>query len=127
MKELEKGESIAYVALAVNAGSFNDPVHRNGLAHFLEHMIFMGSEKYPEEDAYNMHISENGGFCNAFTDFEKTVFTFDVNYSGLEKAIDMMASNFSKPLLLADAVDREINAIESEFQMVSPNDDVRIV
>ena len=44
---LNKGESIAYCALAVNAGAFNDPPHRNGLAHFLEHMIFTGSEKYP--------------------------------------------------------------------------------
>ena len=78
-------------------------------------MIFMGSEKYPDEDAFSEHISEHGGDCNAFTEHERTIFTFDVNYSGLEKALDMMANNFSKPLLLEDAVEREINSIESEY------------
>ena len=63
-------------------------------------MIFMGSEKYPKEDAYSEHISEHGGFCNAMTNFENTLFTFDIDYSGLEKALDMMASNFHRPLLL---------------------------
>ena len=122
-----KGEPIAYCALAVNVGGFNDPPHRNGLAHFLEHMIFMGSEKYPEEDAFSAHISENGGDCNAFTQYEKTVFTFDVCYSGLEKAFDMLAQNFSKPFLHPEAVDREIKAIESEYQMCIPDDSVRII
>ena len=89
-------------------------------------MIFMGSEKYPKEDAFSAHISENGGDCNAFTNYEKTVFTFDVSYSGLEKALDMLAQNFSKPLLLPEAVDREINAIENEYQMCMPDDAVRI-
>ena len=116
-QELEKGEPIAYCAFAVNAESFNDPPHRYGLALFLEHMIFMGIEQFPKEDAFSSHISENGGFCNAFTEFEKTCFTFDINYSGLERTLEMMACNFSQPLMLKDAVDREINAIESEFQM----------
>ena len=84
MRELAKGEPIAYCALSVNVGSFNDPPHRNGLAHFLEHMIFMGSEDFPDEDAYSSHISEHGGYCNALTEFERTCFTFEVNYSGLE-------------------------------------------
>ena len=100
MELSEDGEPQAYVSLTVNAGSFNDPSHRGGLAHFLEHMIFMGSEKYPEEDAYSEHISEHGGYVNAETNFEKTVFQFEINYSGLEKALDMMANNFYRPLLL---------------------------
>ena len=71
-KELEKGESIAYCSIAVNTGSYNDPAERQGLAHFLEHMIFMGSEKYPDENAYGNHFSAHGGYCNAYTDFEWT-------------------------------------------------------
>ena len=55
------------MALTVNTGSFDDPPERQGLAHFLEHMIFMGSEAYPEEASYSEHISESGGSCNAFT------------------------------------------------------------
>ena len=44
-------------AIAVNAGSFNDPPNRPGLAHFLEHMIFMGSGKYPGENDFTEHLS----------------------------------------------------------------------
>jgi len=116
---------MAYASIAVNAGSFNDPKDRQGLAHFLEHMIFMGSEKFPQEDAYSEHISKNGGTCNAYTEFEWTNYQFQVTYSGLEKALDMAAALFTSPLLLEDAVDREINAVESEFKMCYSDDNVR--
>ena len=48
-------------------GSFSDPAKFPGLAHFLEHMLFFSSEKYPEEDEYSKFIQEHGGFCNAYT------------------------------------------------------------
>ena len=91
---------MAYCSLAINVGSFNDPSHRQGLAHFMEHMIFMGSDKYPEESSYSDHMGEHGGYCNAYTEFEWTNFQFQLTYSGLQKAVDMMASNFTAPLLL---------------------------
>lgn len=56
----------------MNVGSFNDPRHRQGMAHFLEHMIFMGSRKYPNENEFNQLISENGGYSNAYTENEFT-------------------------------------------------------
>ena len=53
------------------------------MAHFLEHMIFMGSEKYPDEEIYSNHISENGGDANASTSFECTEYNFEISYDGL--------------------------------------------
>ena len=116
---------MATASLSVNAGSFNDPQSRPGLAHFLEHMIFMGSEKYPEEDGYNQHVASNGGECNAYTEFEWTNYQFKVAYKGLQKTIDMLASAFLSPKLSPDAVERELDAIESEFQMNYQEDNVR--
>ena len=106
---------MAYCSLSVNVGSFNDPPKRPGLAHFLEHMVFLGSKEYPDEGAYGDHIGKYGGYANAETMFERTNYTFDCSYSGLEKAIDMMASNLAAPLLNSDSMDREVEAIESEF------------
>lgn len=49
----KEGERMAAAALCVNVGSFSDPDDLPGLAHFLEHMVFMGSNKYPEENAFD--------------------------------------------------------------------------
>ena len=106
---------MAYCSLSVNVGSLNNPPHRHGLAHFLEHMIFLGSEKYPNESSYSDHISMHGGEYNAYTEFEWTNFYWNVNYKGLQTTLDMLASAFHKPKLDKDCVDREINAVESEF------------
>ena len=87
----------------------------------------MGSEKYPDEDAYSTHIAENGGFCNAYTSLENTTYSCETSYDSLQTALDMMANNFHKPLLDPDTMEREINSIESEFKMNAVDDTVRMV
>ncbi len=64
-------------ALCVGVGSFSDPAVLPGLAHFVEHMVFMGSEKYPDENGFDNFIHNNGGSDNAHTDCETTNFYFD--------------------------------------------------
>lgn len=56
-----------------------------GLAHYLEHMLFMGSAKYPDENEYDCFISERGGSTNAFTETEFTLYHFDILPDHLEK------------------------------------------
>ena len=68
------GDQMAYAALSVNVGSFNDPIQRQGLAHLLEHMIFRGSKTYPDVKAYQDHLSQHGGDYNAETKYEKTTY-----------------------------------------------------
>uniref|UniRef100_A0A182M321 Nardilysin n=1 Tax=Anopheles culicifacies TaxID=139723 RepID=A0A182M321_9DIPT len=111
-----EGEKLAAAALCVGVGSFNDPRNIQGLAHFLEHMIFMGSKKYPRENEYDSYISKCGGFDNAVTDLEETTFYFEIDEGHLEGALDRFASLFTEPLMLRDSVCRERDAVESEFQ-----------
>ncbi|GLT40749.1 hypothetical protein SLA2020_148610 [Shorea laevis] len=101
-------------AMDVGVGSFSDPDGLEGLAHFLEHMLFYASEKYPLEDSYSKYISEHGGSPNAFTDSESTNFHFDVNTDSFEEALDRFVQFFIKPLMSADATMREIKAVDSE-------------
>uniref|UniRef100_A0A182PNV0 Nardilysin n=1 Tax=Anopheles epiroticus TaxID=199890 RepID=A0A182PNV0_9DIPT len=110
------GEKLAAAALCVGVGSFSDPRNVQGLAHFLEHMIFMGSKKYPRENEYDSYISKCGGFDNAVTDLEETTFYFEIDEAHLEGALDRFASLFTDPLMLRDSVCRERDAVESEFQ-----------
>ena len=95
------------------------------MAHFMEHMIFIGSEKYKQPSAFSDHIAANGGVSNGQTDFEWTVFDFEVSYSGLQVALDMLASQLEAPLLLQSGIENEINAIESEFSAAAADDTVR--
>ena len=122
-----QGEALAYASLAVNAGSFNDPVDGYGMAHFLEHMVFLGSKKYPEANEYSDYIAANGGYTNAYTEFEWTNFYFEVSYSGLQTALDMMASQLEAPLILKSEIEKEISAIESEFSATVVDDSARCI
>jgi len=55
-----KYEEIFFVSLAVGVGSFSDPKDAYGLAHFCEHCVFLGTEKYPELEVLESHVAENG-------------------------------------------------------------------
>ncbi|KAK9921921.1 hypothetical protein M0R45_030414 [Rubus argutus] len=103
-------------SMDVSVGSFSDPDGLEGLAHFLEHMLFYASEKYPLEDSYSKYITEHGGRTNAFTASEHTNYYFDINPDGFEEALDRFAQFFIKPLMSADATTREIKAVDSENQ-----------
>lgn len=106
----------AAASLDVHVGSSDDPLDRAGLAHFLEHMLFLGTEKYPDASEYQAFISENGGGHNAYTSAEHTNYFFDVNASKLEEALDRFAQFFVAPLFDEVYVDRERKAVHSEYQ-----------
>jgi nardilysin len=78
----------AAAAMCVGVGSFSDPPDAQGLAHFLEHMLFMGSSKFPDENEYDTFLSKHGGGSNAFTETEFTCYHFDISPSFLKPALD---------------------------------------
>ncbi|MEH6356292.1 MAG: insulinase family protein [Marinobacter sp.] len=111
----DKSADKAAASLNVAVGSGDDPADREGLSHFLEHMLFLGTEKYPEPGEYQQFIASHGGSHNAFTAFQDTNYFFDVQAEFLEPALDRFAQQFSAPLFTAELVDRERNAVHSEY------------
>lgn len=105
----------AAACLAVDVGSFEDPREFMGLAHFLEHLLFMGCEKYPEENSFDEFFGSNGGETNASTDNEMTKYEFEVSSNAFSEGLDRFASMFQAPLLRKDAVQRERQAVNSEY------------
>lgn len=103
-------------ALAVNVGSLSDPENRQGLAHFLEHMLFLGTEKYPDEAEYGNYLKTNGGYNNAYTSRDHTNYHFEIRHEAFEGALDRMAQFFIAPLFTPEFTEREMNAVNSEFQ-----------
>ena len=102
-------------ALDVHVGVNQNPADRAGLAHFLEHMLFLGTKKYPLAGEYQEFISQHGGSFNAYTAAENTNYFFDINNEHLDPALDRFAQFFIAPLFNADYVERERNAVHSEY------------
>ncbi|XP_052738934.1 nardilysin [Bicyclus anynana] len=118
-------EKLAACSLSVGVGSYSDPPDIQGLAHFVEHMVFMGSEKYPKENEFDSFIKKKGGSDNASTDCELTTFYFEIQEKHLPHAMDMFSQFFVSPLMKKEAMQREREAIESEFAIARPSDSNR--
>eukprot|EP00960_Hanusia_phi_P061304 764803-Hanusia_phi.AAC.1 len=104
----------AAASMDVSVGSFSDPEAFPGLAHFLEHMLFMGSKKYPDENQYSSFLAQHGGSSNAYTAAENTNYHFDIVPEHFEQALDIFAQFFISPLLREDSTEREVLAVENE-------------
>ncbi|MEM1114471.1 MAG: insulinase family protein, partial [Pseudomonadota bacterium] len=107
----------AAAALDVLVGSGDNPPGREGLAHFLEHMLFLGTDKYPDAAEYEEFVTEHGGNRNAYTSFEHTNYFFDINADNLAEGLDRFAQFFIAPRFDSEYVDREMNAVQAEYQM----------
>ena len=105
----------AAVSLDVAVGSGTDPKQWPGMAHFLEHMLFLGTEKYPESGEYQAFIQQNGGSTNAFTAYDHTNYFYDIDPNFLEPSMDRFAQFFISPLFTEKFVERERNAVDSEY------------
>ncbi|KAM0723354.1 hypothetical protein Q7P37_000340 [Cladosporium fusiforme] len=128
----------ASAAMDVNVGSFSDVKELPGIAHAVEHLLFMGTEKYPGENEYNSYLTKYGGYSNAFTAHTSTNYYFELSASSTAKspnastnssktslpipkesaplygALDRFAQFFVRPLFLEDTLDRELRAVDSE-------------
>ena len=148
----EAGTDKASAALDVNVGSFSDAPDMPGIAHAVEHLLFMGTEKYPEENAYNQYLTRHGGYSNAFTASTSTNYYFELSYpsstptssqaaspdvsqtnlaeskdeSPLWGGLDRFGQFFISPLFLEDTVDRELKAVDSENKKNLQNDTWRM-
>ena len=112
----------AAASLTAFRGSFHDPSERLGLAHFLEHMLFIGTEKYPEPDGYFSFVQAHGGSSNAYTAPDHTNYFFDIQPEAFHEGLDRFAQFFISPLLQKAYVDREKNAVNSEYQLQMKDD-----
>ncbi|BBO64549.1 protease III [Serratia marcescens] len=113
-------------ALALPVGSLEDPNSQLGLAHYLEHMVLMGSKRYPEPENLSEFLKKHGGSHNASTASYRTAFYLEVENDALEPAVDRMADAIAEPLLDPGNADRERNAVNAELTMARSRDGMRM-
>lgn len=109
-------------ALAMEVGSWNDDPNYAGIAHFTEHLLFLGSEAYPDESCYERQVLDNGGIFNAYTFTDRTVYMFTVNNDAFSTTIDMFSHMFIDPLFNPSGVARELHAVDQEHDKNIEND-----
>jgi insulysin len=112
-------------SLAVSTGQIDDPKDTEGLAHFLEHMLFLGTEKYPEVGEYGNYIRANGGHQNAYTAGDFTNYHFDIRHDAFAGGLDRFAQFFIAPKFNPEFVSREVNAVHNEAMRHVQNDQRR--
>jgi insulysin len=110
----DPGTHQSCAALAVDAGSWQDPDDYPGMAHFLEHMLFMGTKAYPKEAEYTTFISDHGGSRNAYTASDRTVYSFSIQNDFFKEALDRFSHFFIDPLFLQNSVGRELKNVDQE-------------
>lgn len=111
--------------LSVAAGAWHSPRSSLGLPHFIEHMIFLGSEQYPEEQSFSQFINKNGGEQNAFTADLFTSYYFTIASSEMEEALSRFSALFTAPLFSEGSLQRERMAIDQEHAKNFGNDSRR--
>ncbi|MGM0526294.1 MAG: insulinase family protein [Pseudomonadota bacterium] len=104
-------------SLSVGVGLLQDPMTQQGMAHYLEHMLFLGTEKYPDTNGYSEFMSSNGGSQNAYTWLDITNYMFKVNNDAFDEGLDRFSDFFKAPMLYPEYVDKERNAVNAEWSM----------
>ncbi|MGS2719775.1 insulinase family protein [Paraglaciecola aestuariivivens] len=104
-------------SLSVGVGALQDPNTQAGMAHYFEHMLFLGTEKYPDTAEYGNFMSNNGGASNAYTWLEITNYMFQINNDAYDEALDRFSDFFKSPKLYAEYTEKEKNAVNAEWSM----------
>lgn len=114
-------------SLTVLAGSWEDPIEHPGLAHFLEHMLFLGTKKFPNESEFDRFITEHGGTKNAYTANDNTTFFFSTANEAFEEGLERFSDFFKNPLFNPSGVNRELQAIDQEYAKNIQSDEIRLM
>lgn len=113
-------------SMNVNVGQFQDSEDAQGLAHYLEHMLFLGTKKYPTAGEFSDYLSSHGGTSNAYTSFENTNYYFSVHKDFLPQALDRFSQFFISPTFNQEFSNREVNAVHSEYKKNIKDDGRRV-
>src|ERR1700757_4305853 len=103
------------VLIAFDAGARNERPEENGMAHFLEHLVFKGGEKYPSYKDVNETAERLGGVLNAYTSHDLVAFHITVRAESAPRAIDLLTDFVGRPRIDATELDRERGVVIQEI------------
>ncbi|MFH1642988.1 MAG: pitrilysin family protein [Nanoarchaeota archaeon] len=111
-----KTDSVA-IQVTVKCGSNNESLKINGISHFIEHMLFEGTQKRPDAKTISNEIESLGGELNAYTSNERTGFYVKVPKKHYLKAIDLISDIVRNPLFDEKNIEKERKIILKEINL----------
>lgn len=111
---------VAAVQVWVKVGSVNENKKTHGLSHFLEHLIFKGSEKYPAQEI-SKKVETKGGIINAGTSKEFTNFYIETQKNGFEEAVKILADTMANAVFPQEEIEKERPVVIEEIYRHSDN------
>jgi predicted Zn-dependent peptidase len=109
------GTRATTLLLAFDAGARTERPEENGMAHFLEHLVFKGGEKYADHRAVNETAERMGGVLNAYTSHDLVAFHITVRAEAVGEALDLLTDFVGRPHLNADEIERERGVVIQEI------------
>ena len=103
------------MGLAIKAGGAMDK-DIYGLAHFTEHMVFLGSKKFNNATYFFDYVTLHHGKLNGQTSINSTSFFFKIDEDNFKHAFDIFSSAFTNPFFNSTFIEKEINSVNSEHQ-----------
>jgi insulysin len=107
---------VAGAVMSVNSGVKNEGKDIYGLAHYCEHMLFLGSKKFDKPTYFVDFITQHNGKFNGYTDFDTTGFFFKINTDKFRHGLEIFSRFFIDPLFSLEYVEKEVNSVNSEYE-----------
>lgn len=121
IEKTECGNNID-ILMFVNSGSRDEPFKYRGISHYLEHMLFRGTKKYPSDVILTNELYKLGGTFNAFTDYTSTVYEINIGKKYYEKGLEMLHEILYNSLLRKEDFKKEKKIVMNELNLDSLDD-----
>ena len=111
-----KKSPVVSVQMWVKTGSADEKKSEEGISHFIEHLVFKGTDKYKVGEIANI-VEASGGELNAYTSFDQTVFYVTISKSFTDVALDVVSQMMGFPTFDPAEVDSEREVVCEEIKM----------
>ena len=115
-----KKTDIVSIGMYIKAGSINETAENNGVAHFLEHLMFKSTNKRPNKTLLK-ELDNLGTYYNAGTTRDHTYYEINGNKNDINEIIDIMLDLYSSPIYAKDEIELEKGVIIEELKMYQDN------
>jgi secreted Zn-dependent insulinase-like peptidase len=113
------------ISVDVGVGNLHSPKKFDGLALFVQHMLLVGSQKYPDKKKNDEFFKQFGGNLNAFTSMNNTNYQLEIDHNGFEEGVDRFANFFIAPNFNEEEKEREIRQIGHKFKRAIVDDETK--